>query len=250
MKASNLPNRRSILAAITFILMASQMWIDRTSAATQIATDGQWVHLGFHSQVGTTPIRVGDIFVADPELTIVIPVGFEGVVDLTDIGCCTTERYSLTVDGTSMGETSVPSYEENFGGDMNDPDRGFSFSDWSSGTFIVGAGEHSLLVDTTEVGTLFTTWGAYIRVTLRAVGGGGGRQSYDQWDDDAFSAATPTSERAPDKNPDGDELNNAMEYLTGSDPEIETTESPFESGLDGGVFEVSYRRSKKVSAGA
>ena len=184
------------------------------------------------------------------ELTIVIPVGFEGVVDLTDIGCCTTERYSLTVDGTSMGETSVPSYEENFGGDMNDPDRGFSFSDWSSGTFIVGAGEHSLLVDTTEVGTLFTTWGAYIRVTLRAVGGGGGRQSYDQWDDDAFSAATPTSERAPDKNPDGDELNNAMEYLTGSDPESETTESPFESGLDGGVFEVSYRRSKKVSAGA
>ncbi|NCF91722.1 MAG: hypothetical protein GWQ05_12315, partial [Verrucomicrobiaceae bacterium] len=58
-------------------------------------------------------------------------------------------------------------------------------------------------------------------------------------------AVTPESERDPEDNPDNDELNNALEYLTGSNPE-ESAPSPLQFFRSGDSLVVTFPRTKAI----
>ena len=72
--------------------------------------------------------------------------------------------------------------------------------------------------------------------------------TYDAWELQTFSAVTPASDRDPTDNPDGDGLNNGLEYLVGSNPE-EFSETPFTGQISGDRFVVTYPRMKSVPPG-
>ena len=72
--------------------------------------------------------------------------------------------------------------------------------------------------------------------------------SYRQWAAGVFEASTPMASRDPEDNPDGDDLNNGLEYLIGSHPEFPTA-SPIDSQVLGNGLRVTYPRIKAVPIG-
>jgi hypothetical protein len=74
------------------------------------------------------------------------------------------------------------------------------------------------------------------------------QNSYLQWAAGVFKTSTPVASRDPEDNPDGDDLNNGLEYLIGSHPEF-PTESPIDSQLLGNSLRVTYPRSNAVPTG-
>ena len=72
---------------------------------------------------------------------------------------------------------------------------------------------------------------------------------YAEWAEANFTDATPVAGRDPGDDPDGDRLDNAGEWLTGSNPEVGDA-SPFEVMTDGGTTTIRFPRSKSVPQGA
>ena len=73
--------------------------------------------------------------------------------------------------------------------------------------------------------------------------------SYSDWLSDNFTAATPEDMRDPDDDPDGDGIENGLEWLMGLNPESKES-NPIAFALDGDSLTLSYPRVKKVPSGS
>jgi len=75
--------------------------------------------------------------------------------------------------------------------------------------------------------------------------------TYSEWATSAFDPATPEADRLPEANPDGDSRRNAIEYLTGSDPENGTDVDALIAGRDSSdnlIFSYDFVTDRKAGS--
>ena len=83
------------------------------------------------------------------------------VLDVTD-AFIDGDQFSVLDFGVSIGTTSAPTDTGSFIGDF---DAAFADAGWSSGSFALGAGNHSITIRTIAVATGFPDGGAALRAT-------------------------------------------------------------------------------------
>ena len=141
---------------------------------TPVPTNGSWIHFRWHA----ASVPVGDpVFSLDQPFTFTVPNGFIGKLDVTDFSL-PGDQFRLTDAGSPLGDTSTPTHID---ADESDPDVAFASTDWSSETFMLGAGAHSIDIEviqfTTASGPVsgvtppgsVTNGGGFLRVNLVAV---------------------------------------------------------------------------------
>lgn len=196
-------------------------------AGTPLNTDGTWMR-----------IRWFDGMVLENPLTFTVPPGFEGTLDVTDLGS-NTDNLSIRKDGVVIGlQTSFTNPDASL--NESDPSVAFNDSRWSTASATFQEGSHAITIG---VDAWFATAGAgAVRLSLQSTAP---VPTYTNFSDTMFSAETPADQRQPDKNPENDELDNGLEFLTGGDPE-KPDASPFDSELDSEFFVITYRRLKSI----
>ena len=146
--------------AAAAIALATAASLSTSASALSLGLDTGWQYFSFDG--------VGSAWSDDFTFTLSGPAYFA----VTD-AYCPGDQFSFKVNGTSIGNTSVPFYDGTCAGSTYTDDPAFAYSSslWSHGEIMLGAGSYTITGST--VLSPFSSGGAFAQLSSKSLGGPG-----------------------------------------------------------------------------
>ena len=127
-----------------------------TTPSTNLTPDGEWVIFRWF-------FASGSMKSLDGPYLFEVPPGADAELDVTDWGIA-GEVFDVYDNGIKIGTTSALTSSAEV---IASPDLAFTNPSWSSGTFPISAGSHSIEIEVVQTPPGWQSGGGFLRVWLR-----------------------------------------------------------------------------------